>query len=404
MARKPVGLPPGIEIRGDALRIRFTWNGERRGETLAHTPTPQGIKAASRLRDQVVSLIKHGVLDEQKYAELFPGSDIAQQSYSAIPAFGQYVQLWLDSRDVVSGTRENYKSTFNMYWMPHLGGRRMDLITPTLIRAILAQTVWTSTGVKRNAIIKLASVFKSAVAEEMITKNPTTALEKPKTQKKVVDPYTRDEAERIISYLYDNTLKYCQIYAAFFEFLFFTGLRPGEAMGLLWQNVNLESKSASIRQIIVDGAPVERIKTKQQRVILLNDRALHALKKARRLADLRSIASKSGFPVSTYVFQPSKGGMWIQSPSVTIKHFKSALAALEIRERRQYDTRHTYATMCLMAGMNPAFIANQLGHSVEMLLSTYAKWISSASDWNELNKLTTKYELAQNWPNESAGP
>ena len=89
MARKPVGLPPGIEIRGDALRIRFTWNGERRGETLAHTPTPQGIKAASRLRDQVVSLIKHGVLDEQKYAELFPGSDIAQQSYSAIPTFGQ---------------------------------------------------------------------------------------------------------------------------------------------------------------------------------------------------------------------------------------------------------------------------------------------------------------------------
>lgn len=177
-----------------------------------------------------------------------------------------------------------------------------------------------------------------------------------------------------------------------------------EAMGLLWQNVNLESKSASIRQIIADGAPVERIKTKQQRVILLNDRALHALKKARRLADLRSIASKPGFPVSTYVFQPSKGGMWIQSPSVTIKHFKSALAALEIRERRQYDTRHTYATMCLMAGMNPAFIANQLGHSVEMLLSTYAKWISSASDWNELNKLTTKYELAQNWPNESAGP
>lgn len=63
---------------------------------------------------------------------------------------------------------------------------------------------------------------------------------------------------------------------------------------------------------------------------------------------------------------------------------------LTIRERRQYDTRHTYATMCLMAGMNPAFIANQLGHSVQMLLSTYAKWLNSTSDWAELQKLESQ--------------
>jgi len=68
------------------------------------------------------------------------------------------------------------------------------------------------------------------------------------------------------------------------------------------------------------------------------------------------------------VFQPSKGGLWINEPSVTIRHFKSALKALNIRERRQYDTRHTYATMCLMSGMNPAFIASQLGYSVEIAL------------------------------------
>lgn len=58
-----------------------------------------------------------------------------------------------------------------------------------------------------------------------------------------------------------------------------------------------------------------------------------------------------------------------------------------IRYRRMYDTRHTYATMCLMSGMNPVFIAAQLGHSVQVLLSTYAKWISSSSDFAELEKL-----------------
>lgn len=37
--------------------------------------------------------------------------------------------------------------------------------------------------------------------------------------------------------------------------------------------------------------------------------------------------------------------------------------------------------------MNPAFIAGQLGLSVQVLLSTYAKWLNSANDWSELEKL-----------------
>lgn len=61
-------------------------------------------------------------------------------------------------------------------------------------------------------------------------------------------------------------------------------------------------------------------------------------------------------------------------------------SSLPIQRRQQY-TMHTDATTCFMAGMNPAFIANQLGHSVQMLLSTYAKWLNSTSDWAELQKL-----------------
>lgn len=169
-------------------------------------------------------------------------------------------------------------------------------------------------------------------------------------------------------------------------------------MGLQWNDVDLERRTATVRRIIVGRRPEDRTKTKYQRVILLNERALNALAQARRMAQIRRMASKSAHPESPFIFQPSKGGLWINEPSVTIRHFKTALKALDIRERRQYDTRHAYATMCLRAGMNPAFIANQLGHSVEMLLSTYAKWISSSSDWRELEKLPPRIELAQNWP------
>lgn len=58
-----------------------------------------------------------------------------------------------------------------------------------------------------------------------------------------------------------------------------------------------------------------------------------------------------------------------------------------VRDRPPYNCRHTYATIRSMSGLNPAFIAQQLGHSVQMLLSTYARWPNPSSDWSELENL-----------------
>ncbi|HDS1743791.1 integrase [Pseudomonas putida] len=40
-----------------------------------------------------------------------------------------------------------------------------------------------------------------------------------------------------------------------------------------------------------------------------------------------------------------------------------------------------------MSGLNPTFIAQQLGHGVQMLSSTYARWINSSNDWQERETL-----------------
>ena len=167
----------------------------------------------------------------------------------------------------------------------------------------------------------------------------------------------------------------------FFEFSFYTGMRPGEAMALRWSEVDTRSRRAKVCRIRLYGKIKERTKTKVSREVLLNDRALQALEKARLLTAARS----------DYVFAPEGSGerseLYIRSETGAKRYWLSALRKSGIRYRRMYDTRHTYATMCLMSGMNPAFIAAQLGHSVQVLLSTYAKWISSSSDFAELEKL-----------------
>ena len=389
MAGKPVDMPTGVEIFRNSIRIRFTWNGRRCSETLPYPVTQKGIAAASKLRDQVVSLIKLGLMDDAKYAELFPGSALPA---GGTPGFGEYAQLWLDSREITAGTRLNYKSVLNIYWMPHLALTRIDLITPTLLRRIVAGTEWTSSGVKRNAIVKLAAIMRSAVGDGLLQKNPAEALELPKRSKKEVDPFELAEAERIIDRLYQNEHWPSLIYAALFEFLFFTGLRISEALALQWQDVDWSRRTVHVRRTVALGELEERTKTGSDRFVLLNQRALRALWFAKVYADRRLLGV--GRVTSTpHVFPPSKGQVHVKQTSNVHHQWRPTLQALGIRYRPPYNCRHTYATMCLMSGLNPAFIAQQLGHSVQMLLSTYARWINSTSDWGELEKLENGIKL-----------
>jgi integrase len=122
------------------------------------------------------------------------------------------------------------------------------------------------------------------------------------------------------------------------------------------------------------------------RFVLLNERAMHALEFARAYAERRR--SGVGRVTETpFVFPPSKNNEYIKQTSDLHHQWRPILKALGVRYRPPYNCRHTYATICLMSGMNPAFISQQLGHSVQMLLSTYARWINSSSDWSELEKL-----------------
>lgn len=388
MARKPMGLPTGVEFVGESIRIRFTWKGQRRCETLPYPQTPKGLKAAADLRANVTSQIKHGILDEQRYAELFPNSSYA--THSATPLFGEYAQEWLNSREVVAGTRKNYRISLNLYWMPTLATLPIDSITSMMLRKIVGNTEWKSPGVKRSAIQRLNTLFTTAMKDGLINRNPVDSIELPSRAKKVIDPFTVAEADAVVAYLYKTLTSSMRIYAAYFEFAFYTGMRPSEIAALRWDAIDKDKRLVDVCRIVADYKIEERTKTKDARLVMLNSRALHAIEQAELVAQQRTRQSRRKHPQSAFVFPPTKNFEFIQQASVTDKHFQAALDELNIRARRQYNCRHTYATMCLMAGMNPAFIANQLGHSVQMLLSTYARWINSSTDWSELGKLESK--------------
>jgi len=69
---------------------------------------------------------------------------------------------------------------------------------------------------------------------------------------------------------------------------------------------------------------------------------------------------------------------------------------LGIRSRDAYHTRHTYATLALMAGSNPAYIARQLGHATTaMVFQKYSGWIDGGDNGHEARKLNAVFERSK---------
>src|SRR5471032_1533325 len=99
-----------------------------------------------------------------------------------------------------------------------------------------------------------------------------------------------------------------------FEFAFFTGMRPQEIIALRWDAVDRVKRQAHVCRAIAQGVIKERTKTKKNRYVLLNDRALHALAFAEQYAERRKAGTGAikDFP---YVFPPSKMSQHVRQTS-----------------------------------------------------------------------------------------
>jgi integrase len=117
------------------------------------------------------------------------------------------------------------------------------------------------------------------------------------------------------------------------------------------------------------------LKTNEIRDVDLVDRAI-AVRQAQKTFTYMKSAEIFENPVTV---KP-----WHDERSQRDHYWKPTLKRLGIRARHAYQTRHTYATTALMAGVNPTYISRQLGHAnAKMPFTVYAKWIDSADRGRE---------------------
>lgn len=157
-----------------------------------------------------------------------------------------------------------------------------------------------------------------------------------------------------------------------------------------WGDVDWHASSILIERARV-RAVLKGTKTSTVRDVDLTDRMIALLSRQKAYTFMKG-------PDASIFENPSSRLPWPDVQDQRKLYFHPTLRRLGLRMRDGYQTRHTYATLALMAGVNPAYIARQLGHTnTAMLFKHYSKWIDGADAGREKSKLNKVFgaNLAQ---------
>jgi integrase len=242
-------------------------------------------------------------------------------------------------------------------------------------------------------MIPLRGVFGFHFQGEKALKNPLAGIKNRKRLKKLPDPLTRDERDRILA---DMQAYYDPRIWAYYQFAFYTGMRPEEIIALRWSDIDFNAAIARVQRVrTFKGSERDGSKTHSERDVDLVTPAFEALEAMRPFTCMKG---KDVFE------NPVTGRPWHDERSQRDHYWKPTLARLKIRKRRPYCTRHTYCTVALMARIRPAYIAAQAGHSLKMLLEVYARWIPEDDGGREKAALEAAMgpKVPQKFPNDSS--
>ncbi len=250
-----------------------------------------------------------------------------------------------------------YEQALRTRILPDLGAAKLSQIergdVQDLADRLLGQGLDPSTI--RNAIMPLRVIYRRAVARGDVTVNPTTAVELPAvrgTRDRIASP---EEAAALLAALPDEE-------RALWASALYAGLRCGELMALAWEHVDLaagvirveRSYDPKAQQFV---APKSRAGTRKVPIAAALREHLIAHKLRAGRADGLVFGRSASLP-----FDP-----W-QSKARADRAWKAAgLAPIGLHE-----SRHTFASLMIGAGVNAKALATYMGHaSITITLDRY---------------------------------
>jgi len=372
-------LPQGVRLRSGSIQIYFERNCEEYQVTLPYPISAAGISAAAKIRRDLITKAEWGLLT-QADLDAAKGKMIEDDSVMVNDGilFQDVAKKYLKHCEANPDSKKDYVSALNKHWMPELALIPIHQITSEAIRDIIADAEFKTDKTLNNCLTPLRGVFDKAIELRLISpaENPMAMVKNKKVQTGLPDPFSRDEMNALLDWLDNNLEGKDRFYYWYFEVAFWTGCRPSELYALRWKDVDWFNGSVIISKSRVRGVEKQVTKTHTAREVYLNDRskrALEALDAMKLSNDYVMICPETNEPF--YNEKPAR------------MRLIEAMKSTRVRHRPAYNARHTYATMLLMSDVNPVFVANQLGHSLQMLIKRYGRWLHGDQNKIEISKL-----------------
>jgi len=266
---------------------------------------------------------------------------------------------------------------------PHIGEIQIGSLTANDIQKMinaLAEKGLAYSTIKK-AYDAINPCFKLGIIKKEVQENPCLGVKLPKRlvrRKNDIRFFTQDEVERISKECLVTDSKKKQIYrlGQSVIILLNTGMRIGELLGLKWDDVNYENRTATVSDNVVlikdreraDDADTPRYKMIEQdttktdageRIIQLNQKALNAFK---------AIQQFNG--KYTHVMASSNGN--ILMPRNFNRMLKNILERCNITPCGAHALRHTFASLLFKNGVDVKTVSVLLGHKdVSVTYNTY---------------------------------
>jgi integrase len=312
---------------------------------------------------------------EKQRTALLHQRDTGNLRKTSKETLSQYISKWLEeiaSKRVAPRTYQDYKSYMEHHVYPLLGDVLLSQLRPLDVQLLINQL--TEKGYIRLARYVhsiLRQALEQAVKWEMISRNPARNVSVPRQKHEEQHVLSHDEMRKFLNAaLYDP-------YYPLFVLLLATGMRPGEAFGLQWNDIDLEHNRIAVqRSLDRTGGKwsLKAPKTAQSRrsIPIPNEVSQiliqHGLTQSERKKKFGDNYQDFGFVFTAENGQP------IYKQNFVRRHFKPILIKAGLStELRLYDLRHTCATLLLGEGIHPKIVSERLGYaSVNMTLNRYS--------------------------------
>lgn len=278
------------------------------------------------------------------------------------------------SSTIKRSTLYQYDVIERLHILPVFGNRYIDTIKTTEITRWNRERGLTgnnggaySQEYITNMFLHMSGLLTFAVNHRFINENPcryTKPFKDPNqvkpAQESEVNFWEVDEYNRFISTIED------QNYRETYDTLFLTGLRIGEACALRWCDIDLVNRKLSVKGTFstVSGSVTSPKTANSFRTIDLPIRLADELRD--RLERHKKL---DGFTQEYYVF----GDIRPVYPGTVRRHFNKDVKAAGVKPITIHGLRHSHASYLLSnPQLSEALVAERMGHSIDMLRSTYA--------------------------------